>query len=191
MNITGHKRILNRTEYYSPSSPDSAQDMTAKICGILKGLHCEKRDIIVLCIGTDRATGDALGPLVGSPLTTTICNYKVFGTLQHPVHALNLSDTIKHIYTHYTQPIIIAIDASLGQKSDVGMVTLSKAPLFPGIGVNKKLPAIGDLSITGIVNLSGKPGLSLLQSTRLYTVSNMADYIADVITQSCLVVQSK
>jgi putative sporulation protein YyaC len=64
------------------------------------------------------------------------------------------------------------------------MITLSNAPLYPGIGVNKKLPAIGDISITGIVNLSGKPGMSLLQSTRLYTVSNMARFISDAILSS-------
>ena len=103
----------------------------------------------------------------------------MYGTLKAPVHALNLRDTIHHIYDHFVSPAIIAVDASLGRPSDVGMITLSNAPLYPGIGVNKKLPAIGDISITGIVNISGRPGINLLQSTRLYTVKNMADYIAD------------
>ena len=143
MNITDRRRMLRRTEYYNPTITSSADDMSARMCKILKSLRSGDRSTVVLCIGTDRATGDALGPLVGSLLSNSQCAYRVYGTLQHPVHALNLNDTI-----------------------------------------NKKLPAIGDLSITGIVNLSGKPGLSLLQSTRLYTVNNMAHYIADVIMRT-------
>lgn len=184
MNITDRKRMLRRTEYYNPAISSSADDMSARMCRILNSLRSGERNIVVLCIGTDRATGDALGPLVGSLLSSSNCSYRVYGTLQHPVHALNLNDTIKRIYSEYQSPVVIAVDASLGHRTDVGMVTLSNAPLLPGIGVNKKLPAIGDLSITGIVNLSGKPGLSLLQSTRLYTVNNMANYIADVIMRS-------
>lgn len=60
---------------------------------------------------------------------------------------------------------------------DMGMVTITNSHLFPGKGVNKKLPAIGDMSITGIVNLSGNAGANLLQNTRLYTVKQMAEYI--------------
>lgn len=184
MNIMNHKKLLKKTEYFNPVNTASADDMSTRLCRLLKMLNQSDRDTVILCIGTDRATGDALGPLVGSMLSASSCSYKIYGTLQHPVHALNLNDTINRIYSEYADPIVIAIDASLGHRSDVGMVTLSRSPLLPGIGVNKKLPAIGDLSITGIVNLSGKPGLSLLQSTRLYTVSNMAHYISNVITKS-------
>ena len=184
MNISDHKRMLRRTEYFNPTNSSSIDDMSSKLRKLLRNMDRDARNIVVLCIGTDRATGDALGPLVGSLLSGRSCSYNIYGTLQHPVHALNLGETIKKIYSEYTNPIVIAVDASLGHRTDVGMVTLSRSPLLPGIGVNKKLPAIGDLSITGIVNLSGKPGLSLLQSTRLYTVNNMAHYIADVISQS-------
>ena len=137
---------------------------------------------VVLCIGTDRATGDAPLP-TGSFRHRYNRPFKVYGTLKL-AHALNLRDTIHHIYDHFVSPAIIAVDASLGRPSDVGMITLLNSLLYPGIGVNKKLPAIGDISITGIVNLSGKPGMSLLQSTRLYTVSNMARFISDAILSS-------
>lgn len=49
--------------------------------------------IILVCIGTDRSTGDALGPLVGTKLEQVgITNFQVFGTLDEPVHALNLEE---------------------------------------------------------------------------------------------------
>ena len=37
--------------------------------------------IIVLCIGTDRSTGDSLGPLVGEKLKKTCRHAHVFGNL--------------------------------------------------------------------------------------------------------------
>lgn len=178
------KKKQRQTEYFNPNDILACRALSTRISDFLADSGQPSDSTVVLCIGTDRATGDALGPLTGSFLTEHNCPFKVYGTLKAPVHALNLRDTIHHIYDHFVSPAIIAADASLGRPSDVGMITLSNAPLYPGIGVNKKLPAIGDISITGIVNLSGKPGMSLLQSTRLYTVSNMARFISDAILSS-------
>lgn len=140
--------------------------------------------LVILCIGTDRATGDCLGPLVGEHLTSRLrfsTNYipcKIYGTLENPVHAMNLEDTIEQIYSTYTNPYIIAIDAALGVQNHIGYATISPTSILPGKGVQKKLPAIGDLSITGIVNLSGFTGNALLQSTRLCTVMKLSKMIA-------------
>lgn len=172
------KKKACQTEYFNPENPDASRLISSKISRLLSQEKYNTDDIVVLCIGTDRATGDALGPITGSLLTQACGTCNIYGTLKNPVHALNLRENIRSIYATHNSPTVIAIDASLGNHSDVGLITLSSAPLYPGIGVNKKLPAIGDISITGIVNLSGKPGLSLLQSTRLYTVSTMATCIA-------------
>lgn len=176
MNIL--QRKAKPTEYFNPADKDSERMLGRCIEASLRDTYGSGKDTVVLCIGTDRATGDALGPLVGSMLSGSCARFRVYGTLRQPVHALNLKEYIRKIYAVHASPTIIAIDASLGNAPDVGLVTLSHSPLYPGIGVNKKLPAIGDLSITGIVNISGKPGMSLLQSTRLYTVMKMSEYIA-------------
>ena len=66
---------------------------------ILEGMQ-EKRktEILFLCIGTDRSTGDSLGPLIGSRLEAEgIGNVVVIGTLEHPVHAVNLDRTIEEL----------------------------------------------------------------------------------------------
>jgi putative sporulation protein YyaC len=49
--------------------------------------------------------------------------------------------------------------------------------LRPGLGVNKELPAAGNIHITGIVNFSGMLDSLLLQTTRLSTVMELADVI--------------
>ena len=174
----------HNTMYYSSYEISESRNMGAQIYEMSQSILLPKKEAVILCIGTDRATGDTLGPMVGSLLSQNKCNYKIYGTLKSPVHALNIKDYISLIYTSHNDPFVIAIDASLGKCSDIGKITLSKSPLHPGIGVNKKLPAVGDLSITGIVNMSGKQGLNMLQSTRLYTVCNMAMFIAGAILYS-------
>ena len=171
-------------EYFDISNPHLIDELKSCIHERLSLLNPANDTLILLCIGTDRATGDWLGPLVGEKLCKKKLCCDIYGTLNTPVHALNLSDTIKYIRNSYDHPFIIAIDAALGHASHVGYITVSNCPMAPGKGVNKKLPIIGDMSITGIVNVSGKHE-GILQSTRLYTVMTLADSIADALLQ-CL-----
>ncbi len=77
----------------------------------------------------------------------------------------------------HSKPFCIAVDASLGTQGHIGYVTVGTGPLKPGLGVNKQLPDVGDLHITGIVNLSGTNDPMLLQTTRLNVVMELADII--------------
>lgn len=134
--------------------------------------------IIFLCIGSDRSTGDSLGPLIGHKLTRyCIPGVIIYGTLDEPVHAMNLEKVINEINELYSEPFIVAIDASLGSRDHVGYITLGTGPLKPGLGVCKELPSAGDIHITGIVNFSGMLDSLLLQTTRLATVMLLADII--------------
>ncbi len=133
---------------------------------------------IVLCIGTDRSTGDALGPLIGSKLKLLESNFfTVLGTLDSPVHALNLQEKIDFIQATYPTSGIISIDASLGKVSSVGTIQIIEGPLKPGAGVHKELPKVGDFHITGIVNVGGFMEYFVLQNTRLHLVMEIADII--------------
>ena len=166
--------------YYNAFEKGADFQLNQTLCTILRQKHIPADNTVILCIGTDRATGDCLGPLVGDYLQKTLPDIAVYGTLESPVHALNLEETIHSIHQSYESPFIIAIDASLGTREHIGYATLSHTPLIPGKGVNKKLPAIGDVSITGIVNISGQSS-HLLQSTRLHIVMQLADYIAQAL----------
>ena len=97
--------------------------------------------------------------------------------LTHPVHAANLSKYIECINQTFINPYIIAVDASLGRKDHVGLITLGAGPLRPGLGVKKKLPEVGDIHITGIVNSSREMEFSTLQTTRLSIIFQIADAI--------------
>lgn len=145
-------------------------------------------DLIILCIGTDRSTGDCLGPLVGHFLSKSLLNKKnsihIYGNLDNPVHAKNLDTYISKIYTDYPNPFIIAIDASLGTLERVGFISLWDGPLKPGAGVNKKLTEVGNVHITGVVNVSGFMEFMVLQNTRLNIVMKMANVISNSIIYS-------
>lgn len=160
------------------------------LCNALSDLlnQAQQRTIVIVCIGTDRSTGDALGPIVGSRLQNLINlpDLPVYGTLENPVHAINLSDTLQTILRTYTNPFIVAIDACLGQLSSVGTILTGAGPLKPGAGVNKNLPEVGDLHITGIVNVGGFMEYFVLQNTRLSLVMNMAECIAQSIAKAVL-----
>ncbi|OPX85722.1 spore protease YyaC [Pelotomaculum sp. PtaB.Bin117] len=135
---------------------------------------------VLLCIGTDRSTGDCLGPLVGSIIDSGDQDfYIVYGTLEKPIHASNLRETIEEIQKNYQDPFVIAIDASLGKLENVGCVNLGDGSLLPGAGVNKNLPPVGQIHITGIVNIGGFMEYLVLQNTRLNLVMRIADVIAN------------
>lgn len=145
------------------------------------------RPIIFLCIGTDRSTGDSLGPLIGHMVNSyNLKNIYVYGTLEDPIHARNLEKTVSNIYSKFDNPYIIAIDACLGKLSDIGKIYIDKGSLYPGMALNKSLTPVGDLNITGIVNISGKFEYMILQNTRLYTVMTIANCISKIIYNFCI-----
>lgn len=159
--------------------PSSMHDIAQAVRSIAQDAKKDGKDIIVLCIGTDRSTGDSLGPLTGTKLKAISPYPHIFGTLDDPVHATNLANMLKFIEITYDNPFVIAIDACLGKLESVGSVSLGHGPVKPGAAVNKDLPAVGDAYITGIVNVGGFMEHMVLQSTRLNLVMKMADTIAN------------
>lgn len=131
--------------------------------------------LTVVCVGTDRSTGDSLGPLVGSILSWSGYRGKVLGTLEEPVHATNIHESVSAIGS---AELVLGIDACLGLKKEIGSIIVRRGSLKPGLGVNKKLPEIGDLHIAGVVNVGGFMEYMVLQNTRLNLVMKMAQEIA-------------
>jgi putative sporulation protein YyaC len=138
--------------------------------------------IVIVGIGTDRSTGDSLGPLVGSQLNSFVKNsFHIYGTLDDPVHATNMETKLAEIQANHKDAFVIAIDACLGKLENVGMITLAPGSVKPGAGVQKNLPAVGCIHFTGTVNVGGCMELMVLQNTRLSVVMKMAQHIANII----------
>lgn len=141
--------------------------------------------VVIICIGTDRSTGDSLGPLIGSFLHEAGMNlFHVYGTLENPVHAMNLRDILDYVKKNYKKPFVIGIDACLGRLASIGEIKVGTGPIKPGAGVNKKLPEVGDAFITGIVNMAGHMEFVVLQNTRLNLVMKLAKKISAALIET-------
>ena len=149
-----------------------------------------KQRVIYLCIGSDRSTGDSLGPLVGhqlcrvQPAYGDLAGTMIIGTLKEPVHAINLRKTMEIIRRYYRDALIVAVDASVGCEKNVGGITLGIGSIRPGMGVRKWLDEVGDIYITGIVYGGRHPEPEILQSTRLSLVMEMAECISSGIVET-------
>ncbi|MDO4318918.1 MAG: spore protease YyaC [Lachnospiraceae bacterium] len=167
----------NQIFYFNSHDPYVPLEFGNVFRGLIRRYCKENQTPIFLCIGTDRATGDCLGPLLGDRLRTLSMPFPIFGTLEHPVHARNLVSTVQLIKDSYSDPFIIAVDASLGSRDHIGYITLGAGSLKPGAGVSKELPNIGHIFITGIVNQAGEADQMLLQTTRLQIVMQLTNHI--------------
>lgn len=147
------------------------QDFSLVLREKIRDLEISK--LIFLCIGTDRVIGDSFGPLVGYKLEYLFKdeeNIKVIGTLNNIICAHNVSRIIRDINNTYPDSFLIAIDAALSNRNNIGKIVVSKNSMNVGSSFNKNNIYVGDMSIKGVVskNLSNpKYNFKLLQNTPL------------------------
>jgi putative sporulation protein YyaC len=164
----------------------SEEEEIAKMANKLKEILANtSKEIIFLCIGSDRSTGDSLGPLVGTILKDKNTPFPIYGTLQAPVHALNIKKVLKEIHNTFENPFIIGIDACLGDESKIGTIFIVEGAFIPGKALKKDLPSVGDCHLKAIVNyLDPLSPVQSLNSTRLYTVIKIADIMSKIIIRA-------
>lgn len=126
---------------------------------------------VIMCIGSDRVTGDCLGPIVGQMLTERGADAFVYGTLSHPVTALNLKDSWRRIKRVHPDKKVLAIDSSVGKESDIGKIRVAFGSIAPGSADGKKLPKVGDVSITATVTDLNKTPLSAVRLGVVYSLA--------------------
>lgn len=136
---------------------------------------------VVLCIGSDLAIGDSLGPIVGSMLQykTQGLGAFIYGTLKAPVTAKEIRYVRSFLKATHKNRAVIAVDAAVGNEGDIGLVKISDTPLQPGAGANKKLGAVGQISIMGVVAEKSLGNYGLFNTTRLNLVYTMSEIISD------------
>lgn len=187
--VMGEHRVF----YYESGTEFEEKHFGRELADMIRQVKYEKRkkSVLFLCIGSDRSTGDSLGPLTGYLLKQKdglleATGMAVVGTLSLPVHAVNLEAVIGVIEAEFSDCVIVAVDASVGARKNVGCITLAEGGLKPGYGVNKNLREVGDISITGIVSWGSRLEPILLQNIRLGLVMNMASCITVGILQAAL-----
>ena len=146
---------------------------------------------IFICIGSDLVLGDSLGPLVGTFLKNKNIGAYIYGTLNFPITAKEVEYARTYLKQMHPNSITIAIDAAIGGADDVGLIRVINKGLKPGLGVDKNLGAIGDISIIGVVASKSNKNNNLFNLTRLNLVYKMAENIASGIEKYLLHLENK
>lgn len=139
---------------------------------------------VVVCIGSDLAIGDSLGPIAGSMLKhkTEGLGAFIYGSLKTPVTAKEIKLLRAFLKATHKGRKIIAVDAAVGNDGDIGLIKVTNTALAPGAGANKKLGSIGDVSIMGIVAERSVGNFGLFNTTRLNLVYSMAEIVSDALS---------
>lgn len=162
--------IIQSTALLSPTISIEKQKELVDFIKNIKDKYPNKDQLAFICIGTDRSTGDAFGPLIGSVLVQLGFKH-VYGTIDAPCDADHVEKIINNLSK--TDKIVIAIDAGLGVEASIGTFIFTDKPLIPGEAVGRKLPAVGHYSIAAIVNKRGLKSYWQLQHTSLFLVYRM------------------
>ncbi|WP_024613936.1 spore protease YyaC [Clostridium sp. Ade.TY] len=140
--------------------------------------ECFSENLVIVCIGTDKCIGDCLGPLVGTILKESMFPIPVYGSIDSPIHALNIDKKLKSILSTHPKAYIIGIDACLGDETSIGEIHIRNFAIRPGKGVGKSLPDVGQKSIVGIIDSNEHADLFYKRSIRLSFVFDIAKVIS-------------
>lgn len=134
--------------------------------------------IYVIGIGSNRISGDSLGPFVGTLLKNSYPDHlTILGNLQSPLDATTLVPELTS-FTFKKNSFVIGVDSVFGSEEMVNSIVVNDGHIVPGIGLGNILPPIGDSGITGVV-LENDPLLkNSLLCTDLHLVYTMATSIA-------------
>lgn len=174
------KEIFTLNKGTETFSFNSFNDNSEKSIGnALVSCNKKLKTPIIICIGSDLVLGDSLGPLVGTMLTHRNVNAYIYGTLNSPITAKEITCAKIHVKMLHPESFVVAIDAAVGNSEDIGLIKVSDRGLKPGLGVNKNLGVIGDCSIIGVVAEKSSQNYNLFNLTRLNLIYKMAERIAD------------
>lgn len=144
----------------------------------------DNKDIVILCIGTDKMTGDCFGPLVGEKIKEKIGTDSrlacVYGDLENPIVFNRINPILNEIKEKYKNPYIISIDAALSEERNVGKIIVKKKAIELGKSLKSEEIKVGDISIRGVVGKYYKDyekNILSLQSTSLYLVRELASIV--------------
>ena len=143
-----------------------------------------ERETVVVCIGSDRVSGDMLGPLVGSALRD---EYRlpcpVYGWVGGSVNGVNLEEYLAMVGERHAGSMVIAVDAALGKEEDVGKVRLKRGGIKAGGALERKGGKIGDLGVIGVVAGERPPSevYAALLAVPFSLVESLAERIAALI----------
>ena len=130
------------------------------------------KNLVVVCFGTPLIAGDAFAPLVADALREE-CDLPLFvyGTTDKSVNGKNMDKCLDFIYAVHKGSLILAIDASLGDK--VGSFVVREDGVCPA-AIKGRKKRVGDVGLLGIVAKNDDDPMLNLMGVNYEFVQNMA-----------------
>lgn len=140
-----------------------------------------ERQLVVVCFGTPAIAGDSLGPEVGTILREDK-NFPafVYGTLDRPVTGRNMNEWISFVRETHKGAVLLAVDACLGEASNLGRISVRSDGVCPA-AVGGKKSRFGDVGIIAVVGDKSGDALTELMQANVVYVSELAHKVADLI----------
>lgn len=157
----------------------SSEFASAAIKDFLLNLCSGYENVTFVFIGTDANVGDSLAPMAGSLVHKTATGVFCYGNLNCPITAKDVPYIAAYIRRAHPLSKVVVIDAAVGKKEDVGSIKILPRSIRPGLGVNKNLPPIGDVSVIGVISERSKCNLAMLGYAKVSNVYAMAKAISD------------
>lgn len=138
------------------------------------GMKC-----VIVCVGSDKISGDSLGPMVGSLLRSRHVPCPVYGVEGCTVNGVNLPHYRSFLQRHYPNVPVIAVDAALGRPDEVGQIRYRLGGVQAGGALGRQEDGLGELAILGVVAAKCADPLGALLSVPFDEVESLAEHIAD------------
>lgn len=145
------------------------------------------RETVIFCIGSDRISGDRLGPEVGSLL-----RYKynvpcyVYGVEGTPVNGVNLPEYRRMAAQNHPCAFTLAVDAAVGERSDLGKIKFRRGGVKAGGALGEGHAPLGDVSVMGVVAVKSDSVMTSLLEAPFALVESLAEKIARIIAEFLL-----
>lgn len=117
-------------------------------------------EIVILCIGTDKLIGDAVGPMVGeklqkeSKIANSINTKKeiiVLGNMEQTLNYKNAQMKVKQIYKKCKMPFIITVDTALSKEKWSKKIYITKGKIQIGNSLGKSMLFESHINIKCVV----------------------------------------
>lgn len=163
------------------------------------------KNLIFLCIGTNKVIGDSIGPLVGTNLKRDFKNnmkfkedynievncIKIFGDMINNVSYNNIEENIQNIKNTIQDSYVIVIDSALSTENNIGKIFVYNKGLKYAESLKRDKEIIGDMSIKVVVGKNAQNRfknfkiLKNISSQRVIMLSNIVS--KGIIDAMCLV----
>lgn len=141
--------------------------------------------LLFLCIGSEKISGDCIGPIVGTLLKEKYrIPYPVLGTEDNSVNGANIRayrDNIKKYFPDYK---IIAVDSAVGDDKDLWTLKIREGGVRAGGALNPSVEYYGEVGILAVVGSKSGNVLDNLLSAPYSKIVDFAERIAKTIVKA-------